>query len=182
MLANQAFYLSMATALAIYQSLQQYVPNNQCHIKWPNDIITQNKKIAGILIENTLKGTQIAHSVVGIGLNINQVQFENQPQATSLKLLTGQQHQRMEIMQTLTHNLEKNYLQLKAGQFNAIRQAYLQPLYLKNQWHTYYTRPANTPLKAQIITVNQQGQLQLQSHRGHVHTFNQQEIQYPQLQ
>jgi len=85
--ANQ-FVISMCVSLAIYDFLKQLqVPN--LTIKWPNDILSGNLKIAGILIENILLGSKIQVSVIGIGLNVNQMVFEGLPNVSSLKLLFG---------------------------------------------------------------------------------------------
>ncbi len=61
-------------------------------IKWPNDILSVDKKIAGVLIENSFVGSLLQHSIIGIGLNVNQQVFENLPHATSLKNITGGVH------------------------------------------------------------------------------------------
>ena len=84
-----AFSISVAVALGIVTGLQsQGIPN--VSIKWPNDILSDNKKIAGILIENIFKGFNEIVSIVGIGLNVNQLQFDNLPQASSLAILNNQ--------------------------------------------------------------------------------------------
>jgi BirA family biotin operon repressor/biotin-[acetyl-CoA-carboxylase] ligase len=74
-------------SLAVIRSLEQLnIP--KLSIKWPNDIMSDNKKIGGILIENSFKSDQSIASIVGIGLNVNQTHFENLPQAASLALIT----------------------------------------------------------------------------------------------
>jgi len=79
-----------AVAVAIANVLQKLCETQSIHIKWPNDMIVNDKKAGGILIENVLRGNNWAYSVVGIGLNIKQEQFpDDLPFATSLKMASG---------------------------------------------------------------------------------------------
>ena len=83
-----AFNASVATAVA--NVLQNLATNATVWVKWPNDIIINDKKAGGILIENVLRGNKWAHSVVGLGLNVKQEHFPDElPFATSLKIATG---------------------------------------------------------------------------------------------
>ena len=81
--ATQQFHISMAISLAICEALEQYI--GDVSIKWPNDIYWRNGKIGGILIENTLKGSIIMESIIGVGLNVNQRIFKsNAPNPVSM--------------------------------------------------------------------------------------------------
>jgi BirA family transcriptional regulator, biotin operon repressor / biotin---[acetyl-CoA-carboxylase] ligase len=81
---NQIFDLNVAVALSIFESLNHFeIP--ELSIKWPNDIMSANKKIAGILIENTLKSNDGIQSIIGFGINVNQTNFDGLPNASSLK-------------------------------------------------------------------------------------------------
>jgi len=84
------FQFSAAIAVAIANVLQNMGEDWQVHIKWPNDIIVNDKKAGGILIENVLRGSDWAHSVIGLGLNINQQHLPDEvPHATSLRIASG---------------------------------------------------------------------------------------------
>ncbi len=84
------FAFNSSVALAIARVLQQLNNNWNIRIKWPNDIIVNDKKAGGILIENLIRGSRWAHSVVGLGLNVKQVSFPPElPYATSLKIASG---------------------------------------------------------------------------------------------
>ena len=73
---EQQFYISMCVSLALINSLKKFqIP--QLRIKWPNDILSANKKICGILIENIIKNNELVGCIVGIGLNINQKKFQH---------------------------------------------------------------------------------------------------------
>lgn len=88
LLAEKQFAISIAVSLALAESFRSLgLP--KVKIKWPNDILSGNKKIAGILIENLLEGSYIKHSIIGIGINVNEVNFPDLPQASSLKLESG---------------------------------------------------------------------------------------------
>ena len=82
------FYISLVTALALLKTLESFgIP--RLTVKWPNDILSADKKICGILIENVIKQNNINASIIGIGLNVNQLVFDNLPRASSLKLISG---------------------------------------------------------------------------------------------
>ena len=82
------FILSILVSLGIHEALSTiHLPNLK--IKWPNDILSCNKKVGGILIENFFNKGELIASVIGIGLNLNQLSFNNLPNATSFRLVSG---------------------------------------------------------------------------------------------
>ncbi len=125
LLIQEQFLLSQAVALGVRAYLQQYTPETL--VKWPNDLYIDTKKVGGILIENAIQGTRIAHSVVGIGLNINQQQFQSS-RSTSLGRNTGKIFSLNEELSLLLHWVESYYLRLRAGRYQAIREEYNQYL------------------------------------------------------
>lgn len=101
------FSLNVATALSVLNVLKKnQIPN--VSIKWPNDIMSDSKKVSGILIENSLKPDGSFNSVIGIGLNVNQTNFEGLPQATSLTCITGKSYNLEEIAALLRDCIEMN--------------------------------------------------------------------------
>ena len=82
------FYLNIISSISVYELLKKFHVK-ELTIKWPNDIMTENKKISGILIENNVKGAKITHSIIGVGINVNQNKFRNLPNATSIFNQTG---------------------------------------------------------------------------------------------
>ncbi|TDS11604.1 BirA family biotin operon repressor/biotin-[acetyl-CoA-carboxylase] ligase [Maribacter caenipelagi] len=85
---KEVFLVSVSVSLAIIDSLKRLgIPN--LSIKWPNDILSGNHKIGGILIENILSGSKIKRSIIGFGLNVNQEVFKKAPHASSLKNIMG---------------------------------------------------------------------------------------------
>ncbi|HCO82370.1 MAG TPA: biotin--[acetyl-CoA-carboxylase] ligase, partial [Arenibacter sp.] len=102
---SEQFLLNIYVSLAIYNTLTQlHVPDLK--IKWPNDIMSGHSKICGILIENILSGQHIQASIVGIGLNVNQLTFNNLPNVSSLKLLLGKTMDLDELLLNIVVNLK----------------------------------------------------------------------------
>jgi len=128
---ERIFALNKLASLAILRALAQYVPADALAIKWPNDILVNRRKIAGILIENQLEGQGIRASVVGIGININQTQFPPafRERTTSLFVETGQQIEPRDIMESICQQFEALYLQLRTGRTEAMDRDYLNHLF-----------------------------------------------------
>jgi BirA family biotin operon repressor/biotin-[acetyl-CoA-carboxylase] ligase len=109
---EQLFDWNIAVALAVLETLEKYkVPN--ISIKWPNDIMADSKKVGGILIENTIKNEGGFDSVVGIGLNLNQTNFDDLPKATSLKNVTNKDYDVLEFAKNITKNIQNKYSNLE---------------------------------------------------------------------
>ncbi|MCF0073163.1 biotin--[acetyl-CoA-carboxylase] ligase [Dyadobacter sp. CY261] len=124
---QEQFLISQVTALAIRAYLGSYVADTK--VKWPNDIYMNNRKSCGVLIENSLQGTRYASSIVGIGVNINQSEFESS-HATSLFRETGQAFALPEEFHKLLKFLDAYYIRLRSGHQNdVIRSEYLGYLY-----------------------------------------------------
>ena len=151
---SEQFVLSMAISVALTKTLSGL---KEVSIKWPNDIYVGNKKICGILIENTLTGNHIKDCIMGIGLNVNQTQFvSNAPNPTSMALESGLQWNREEVLQTLLSNFGQL---LDNWNEEAVRSAYRQQLYWRESVHTFHDQ--NGKFEATIIRVENDGHLLL---------------------
>jgi BirA family biotin operon repressor/biotin-[acetyl-CoA-carboxylase] ligase len=138
---DNSFYLSKITALAIYDLLTDILTSSQydIKIKWPNDILVNQQKIAGILIETNIANAAIKDVVIGIGFNVNQMSFDEFERfATSLKLITTHDFDRELILNLLCEKIEKWYLKLKQQKLAFIDNTYLTVLFGMNQ-----TKPFN---------------------------------------
>ena len=126
-------YLNFAVSLAVLETLIHLkVPNLQ--IKWPNDILAGNDKIAGILIENTLKEQKIQAAIIGIGLNVNQEYFPVfSRKATSIKNFLQKEINLEDTLQLLLTSLQNKLALLKEGQFQLLETQYLEFLYKKKR-------------------------------------------------
>lgn len=161
---KEQFILSKAVALAMVDLLIAYgIPKTEIRIKWPNDIYVKNQKIAGILIENTLKGHYIENSIVGIGLNINQTDFkENGLHASSLSLLLEQNFSISDVLAHLCLFLERRYIQLKnKDKQNLIHEQYLEFLYQYKIEKTYKLAANNELVLGTIVGISPEGKLML---------------------
>ena len=172
------FYLSKITALALHDAFSEYLSSSLLRIKWPNDIYLSAKKIAGVLIENNLRGNKIQSSVVGIGVNVNQIVFEN-PNASSLSHALGYEINIEEILKSILQSFEFWYKILKLKDFNRITSSYENLLYLKEQWQDY-TKENGVVFKGKILGVGEDGKLKVQTLEK-IETFGIKEILYPKL-
>ena len=127
---NQIFYLNAAVALSILEVLQEYNVLKLA-IKWPNDIMSDTKKIGGILIENSFKTDNTIESVVGIGLNVNQLDFENLSKASSMAIIMNKEFSVDEIILKLHNQLVLNCKNLNGETSNIIWQKYHLNLFKK---------------------------------------------------
>jgi BirA family transcriptional regulator, biotin operon repressor / biotin---[acetyl-CoA-carboxylase] ligase len=104
---NHLFNLNIVVSLTLINTLEKInIPD--LSIKWPNDIMSYNKKIGGILIENSIKSDGSIHSIVGLGLNVNQINFDNLPKASSLAVVCAKEFNKEILLLNIVENLEKN--------------------------------------------------------------------------
>jgi len=121
---SEALILSLAAGLAVRAAVQEIDPALDVDLKWPNDLLTEGKKIAGILTEMNSEATRVRYIVVGIGINVNQASFPSELQrtATSLRLATGTEWSRVELCAALLKSLNREYRDLlqKPGAHDSI--------------------------------------------------------------
>jgi BirA family biotin operon repressor/biotin-[acetyl-CoA-carboxylase] ligase len=170
------FYLNMAISLGIADCIQHLIPQKIVRIKWPNDIIIDDKKVCGILIENQLSGQRIQHSVVGIGLNVNQTQFEFN-KASSLQALSGKTFPLAETLEVLLERIEARYLMLRNQHLHKLHADYLSVMYWLNEHHIF--SDAYNQFEGKIIGVDEIGRLRIQV-GGEVKIFSVKEVNYLQ--
>ena len=112
--SNAIFDLNTVVSVSIIRALEKF-KINKLAIKWPNDILSENKKIAGILIENIFKGNNEIVSIVGIGLNVNQMHFDNLPQASSLAILNNKFFDKELLLEEIIYQIKFHITQLTKG-------------------------------------------------------------------
>lgn len=170
-----AFHISRIASLSLYE-----VIDSQCDegkIKWPNDLMVLDKKIAGILIENMVINNTISHSIIGIGLNINQTVFDiSIPAPTSLKAEKGCHIDMNSLLFSFRSSLERWYNTLVAGHERMIMESYNQRLYWLGV-KAYY-RSAAGDFTAIIRDVLPSGELLLDTGKGDILTFGFKEVEY----
>lgn len=169
---DQQFYLIKAVSLAIKDLLDKYLID-KARIKWPNDIYINDLKITGILIESSTKGDYMGNSIIGIGMNVNQKQFENQVNATSIVLETGIGCNLEMLFSELSYHLEKRYLMLKRSP-KALDHEYQNALYRLNEKTYFILDGQQTELV--IIGVDELGQLKLRNDLGEIIQYGMHQI------
>lgn len=127
---QQLIYFNEWISNTICLFLKQFHPKN--NVKWPNDIILNDKKVCGILIENH-RSNQIMHSIIGIGINVNQTDFNHLPKASSLKNITDTQYDIEAILTDLVELFQKEYHILEQKKFDLIHETYLNNLFRKDK-------------------------------------------------
>lgn len=158
--ASSQFLLTCSVSLGLVKFLKQYIPD--VFIKWPNDIMAGNKKICGILIENTLRGQNIKNAVVGIGLNVNQTEFPALiSQATSLKKETSgtENFNRELLLKDLLRFLSEEYYMLKNSSTKKILKEYNEFLFMKHKDNVFLID--NQEVEAFLLDIEEDGFLRL---------------------
>ena len=135
--AERQFLLSEAVALGLIQALDDLLPAEKLLIKWPNDIFFDNHKLAGILINSTIKAYRMDISIIGIGLNVNQMQFKDWPtHPISLQQITGKKYDLQPLLDKIAESIYNKVEILRANPIT-IEEAYLQRLYRYRTWAEY---------------------------------------------
>jgi BirA family transcriptional regulator, biotin operon repressor / biotin---[acetyl-CoA-carboxylase] ligase len=109
---SEVLPLSLAAGLAVQAAIQQIDSQVKADLKWPNDLLVDGLKVCGILTEMNAEATRVRHIVVGIGINVNQESFPKELAATSLRLATGREWSRVELVAALLKSLDREYRQL----------------------------------------------------------------------
>lgn len=178
--AGRQFLLNKIASLAVADLMAELLKpsdkTSEIRIKWPNDIYVGTKKIAGILIENTLRENTIHSSIIGIGININQTAFNADINATSLALITNKEFDLMQVLEKLSEFIEARYLQLKGNKLESIDTSYLQNLYQLNEWHNYTSN--DQLFEGKIIGISAIGKLQVQLKTTEIREFDLKEIKF----
>lgn len=174
--AVEQFMLSEVVALSLVDALAEY--GVECRIKWTNDIYAGDKKIAGVLIEQSLAGDTIARTVVGIGLNVNQREFPTDlPNPTSIVVERGAECERREVLECFLKHLEKWYLRLERGEREVIESAYNYRLYRRDEFHAY-ALPSGERFEAAIRGVRATGHLVLEHRDGSFGEYAFKEVEF----
>ena len=168
------FLLNMEVSLAIFRALKKlYIPD--LAVKWANDILSSKKKICGILIENTLHKEQISSSIIGIGVNVNQVFFNDLPNVSSLQKIMGHPFDLEEVLLLICQELEVSLKSLSPTRFETMLDEYHTHLFRKDKPSTF-EYPNGERFKGYIRGVSHNGQLQVEQEDALMSSFSLKEI------
>ena len=166
--ANRQFQISMAVSLAIADALGEQI--GDVSIKWPNDIYWRNAKIGGILIENRLMGQTIKDSIIGVGINVNQLQFHSDaPNPVSLWQIHGHETDRETLLRSI---LDRFSLYINKD----VKSRYVNMLYRRKGFHPYCDKDG--AFMAEFKDVEDDGHLVLSKENGQQCRYAFKEIQF----
>lgn len=171
---DKQFDLNIAISLSVIQCLQPLF-GSRVSIKWPNDIYVDGKKMGGVLIENIISGSEWKDSIVGIGLNVNQENFDELSRACSIKQLLQEEYILTDLLYELCELIEKNYTKLRLYGVSHIKPLYIQHLFGLNQLREF--RIDGVHVHGKIVDVAPRGQL-IMDFNGHLACFDFKEIAF----
>ncbi len=167
------FVLSQLVSVGLIRALAHV--GVDARVKWPNDIYVGDKKIAGILIENSLRNARIDTSVVGVGLNVNQIQFvSDAPNPISIKMLVSKTISVRKLLKSFREEFESIY---PVTDLTLLKQTYMKFLY-RSTGVFRYKLPAGMEFNASIEDVCQDGQLILKSDKNEITSYYFKEIEF----
>lgn len=174
--ATEQFSLLQVVALAMVDALSEY--DIEAKIKWTNDIYVGDKKIVGILMEHKLQGAFLARTIAGIGINVNQTEFDpDLPNPTSMRLIAGREFDRKEVLERIALHLKNRYEMLRRGEIEQLHLDYHQRLYRLGEKHTY-ALPDGSRFEGTITGVERQGALKISTPQGDEHKFLFKEVEF----
>ncbi len=175
------FVLSKAFSLGVYDFVNDLLSNafqNEIvKIKWPNDIYVGDKKLCGMLIENSIRNPNINHTLLGIGLNVNQEVFPAMLQnPVSLKKILGKELEIDTCFSALCNALESRYLQLKSGHGEQVNEDYVNALFRFGEFHEYES--GHTRFKAKMTAIADDGKIFLKRENGLIEKYDFKEVKF----
>jgi len=183
LLASKQFRFNMIISLALRDWIasvveDSLVKNDDCRIKWPNDIYIKDKKIAGILIQNTLMDKYISKSMVGIGVNVNELKFpDDLPNPVSFTQITDKEYDLNLLFANMLLYLENRFYDYDQISFQTLKKLYVEKMYLLNQRRTFTLSENEQNFEAEITGISDEGKLELRQ-KERMSYFNFREIRY----
>ena len=174
-LENQ-FFLNIAISNGVSECITKIL-GDSVKIKWPNDIFYKESKLGGILIENLVSGGKLKASIIGIGLNVNQVSFDDsiRNKAISISQILQRNVDLIKLLKDVCSHIEKEYLLLRSGRFLDLKRRYIKKLYRFGKLKPY--RQNGEEIIGEIVDVKDIGLLVIKINNV-IETFNFKEIEY----
>lgn len=170
---RQQFFISKFTSLAIIDYLKD--KGIEAKIKWPNDTLVNNKKIAGILVENSVTKNRINSSIIGIGLNINETVFPETLHATSVKLEKQKEFELLKELNNFLKIFEKRFNLCKNKSFALLDKEYFENLHGTDKYLIY--KDKNGIFEAIVKGIDNYGRIILKDTTGREKTFMFKEVE-----
>lgn len=174
--AEKQFHLNKVFSLAVHATVKFFLPGKPVVVKWPNDVLVEKQKIAGLLFQNTITKGKITQCIAGIGINVNQIGFPAfSPTACSLKTMAGNHFNRESILEILLQQIDFYYNMLWSGNSEKIHTEYLLNL-LNYQKQALY-KSGNSLFLGTIQGTTEFGQLEM-AIEGRKTIFDMKEIEF----
>lgn len=172
----EQFSLSEVVALSLVDMLAEYGINAK--IKWTNDIYVGDRKLVGILIEHSLAPSSLRRTIVGVGINVNQTEFDaSLPNPVSMAQLLGKELDAETVLNRFVSHLKRHYESLREGGAEVLHERYNALLYRKNEYHTY-ALPSGEKFRAKIVGTAPSGALRLESEEGTTKDYLFKEVEF----
>lgn len=179
--ASDQFALSVATALAVHDVVADAMraavsrDRESVRIKWPNDVLIDRRKVAGILIKNEIVGGLVASCIVGIGINVNSSELDAEFNATSLRMEVGIPLERMDLVHMLCERLD-HHLDLVPGRSDDLRSRFTELLWSRNRYADFELD--GQPVSGRPVGVEADGRLLLEDENGHVEAYGTERLRF----
>ena len=172
----EQFSVSEVVALSLVDMLAEY--GIGAKIKWTNDIYVGDRKLVGILIEHSLAPSSLRRTIVGVGINVNQTEFDaSLPNPVSMAQLLGKELNAEEVLSSFISHLQRHYESLREGGAEVLHNRYNELLYRKNEYHTY-ALPSGEKFRAKIVGTAPSGALRLESEEGTTKDYLFKEVEF----
>lgn len=175
---SKQFVITQIVSIALFKVLKSYISDEPVKIKWPNDIYIGDKKVAGMLIQNVIRGSQLEYTIVGIGLNVNQkVFYSDAPNPTSMALVKGVKYDLEKLLHELLHEIHVAYINSASSRsLKSLSTSYLENLYQVNEWHNYECK--GEEFVGMIAGIGNFGKLQMKLKNGSKKEFEFKEVTF----
>jgi BirA family biotin operon repressor/biotin-[acetyl-CoA-carboxylase] ligase len=172
--SNKIPNITYAVSLGLENAFKKYkIPN--ITIKWPNDIMSRSKKMAGILIENQIKQGNVVSSVIGLGINVNEKKFKSLPQATSMLLATGNKFDLNEVLQLVIEEILIQLTKLDKGEYADLKIKYETSLFRKDMISVFEVKNGYR-FNGKIKGVNEIGKIVIENENEILNSYQFKEI------
>lgn len=175
---SDQFVLTQMVSVAIRKLIVNYIPDEAVKIKWPNDIYIEHSKVAGILIQNALKGNKIDYSIIGVGLNVNQLAFSSDaPNPVSLKHYLGTDLSIEDLLSKLLVEIDAIYTNLGSSKYcESLNNRYLNNMYRYRKSGLFLE--GKKEFTATIEGIGEYGRLMLKLDTGKIQLYDFKEIEF----
>ena len=167
--------INYAVSLAVIRTLNRYcLP--KLSVKWPNDILSYSQKLCGILVENVIQSNKVKSSVIGVGINVNQIKYPSYlHNVTSMKLILKKDIDLEELLSFFLEELKNKLANISEGKSTTLKKEYLSFLYKKNI-PTMFKNSRDVLFMGKIVGVSSDGKLQIQMEDDSISEFGIKEV------